>query len=81
MTQLAQNLVNTLLELPEAERWAIADLLYESRWNSKLNSEDAAAWRAFLDERLAAADRGEFAEGTADDVIQRARESLVQGRA
>lgn len=80
MTQHAENLVNALLELPEAERWAIADLLYESRWNSKLNSADAAAWQAFLEERIAEADRGDFAEGTADDVIQRVRESLAQGQ-
>lgn len=80
MIQHAENLVNALLELPEAERWAIADLLYESRWNSKLNSADAAAWQAFLDERIAEADRGDFAEGTADDVIQRAHESLAQGQ-
>ena len=81
MTQVAETMLNALLQLPEAERWAIADLLYESRWNAKLNSQDAAEWQAFIDERLAAADRGEFAEGTADDVIQRARESLSQGRA
>ncbi len=81
MTKTSETMLNALLELPEAERWAIADLLYESRWNAKLNTEDAAAWRAFLDERLAAVDRGDFAEGTADDVIRRARESLAQGRA
>ena len=81
MTKTAETMLNALLELPEAERWAIADLLYESRWNTQLKADDAAAWRAFLDERLAAADRGDFAEGTADDVIRRARESLAQGRA
>lgn len=80
MTQLAENLLSILLELPEAERWAIADLLYESRWNSKLSSADAAAWQALIEERLAEADRGDFAPGTPFDVIEEARLDLAEGK-
>ena len=78
MTPVADNLVNALLELPEAERWAIADLLYESRWNSKLDTDDSAVWQAFLEERIAAADRGDFAPGSAFDVIDDIRRELAQ---
>lgn len=78
MTQHAEDLVSALFELPEDERWAIADLLNESRWNSRLSALDAAAWHAFLDERLAAADRGDLAPGSAFDVIDEIRTELAQ---
>ncbi len=80
MTQIAETVLDALLELPEAERSAIADLLYESLWNTKLSSADAAAWQAFIEERLAEADRGDFAPGTAFDVIEEARRDLAEGK-
>lgn len=80
MTQTAETVLKSALQLPEDQRAEVADLLYESLWNTKLSDTDTAAWQAFIEERLAAADRGEFAEGTADDVIQRVRESLAKGQ-
>lgn len=80
MTQLAETMVKDLLKLPDDERSAIADLLYESLWNTKLSSADAAAWQAFIEERLAEADRGDFAPGTAFDVIEEARRDLAEGK-
>ena len=72
-------LLETLLELPRPERARLARWLIESleRTGDSLNAE--ADWSAELDERLAAVDRGELAEGTAADVIRRAREVLAQG--
>lgn len=78
MTLVAESMLKELLELPEDERSAIADLLYDSLWNTNLNAKDAAGWQAFLDERIAEADRGEFAEGTADDVSENIRRELAE---
>ena len=80
MTKTAETMLDALLELPDAERSAIADLLYESLWNTKLSSADAAAWQAFIEERLAEADRGDFAPGTPFDVIEEARRDLAEGK-
>ena len=80
MTQIAETMLNALLELSESERSAIADLLYESLWNTKLSSVDAVAWEAFIEERLAQADRGDFAPGTPYDVIEEARRDLAEGK-
>ena len=78
MTLVAESMLKELLELPEDERSAIADLLYESLWNNSLNAKDTAGWQAFLDERIAEADRGEFAEGPADDVSENIRRELAE---
>lgn len=80
MTQTAETVLKSALQLPEDQRAEIADVLYESLWNTKLSDADAAAWDAFIDERLAQADRGEFAPGTAFDVIEEARRDLAEGK-
>ena len=80
MTQTAETVLNSALQLPEAQRAEIADLLYESLWNTKLSSADAVAWEAFIEERLAQADRGDFAPGTPYDVIEEARRDLAEGK-
>ncbi len=80
MTQTAKTVLNSALQLPEEQRAEIANLLYESLWNTKLSSADTAEWQAFIEERLAEADRGEFAPGTAFDVIEEARRDLAKGR-
>ena len=78
MTQTAETVLNSALQLPEEQRAEIADLLYESLWNAKLPSTDAVAWEAFIEERLAQADRGDFAPGTAFDVIENVRRDLAE---
>ena len=78
MTQTAETVLNSALQLPEEQHAEIADLLYESLWNAKLPSTDAVAWEAFIEERLAQADRGDFAPGTAFDVIENVRRDLAE---
>lgn len=80
MTPVAEDILKSFQHLPEEEQSAVVDLLCESLWSAKLKPADVANWQAFLEERIAAADRGDFAEGTADDVIQRVRESLAKGQ-
>lgn len=76
MTQAAAELLKSLLELPERDRLAIADELYESVGDLETRSNEPFDWTTFIDERAAAADRGEFAEGTAFEVIERARRKV-----
>ena len=78
MSQVVESVLKSVLELPEADRCEIADRVCESLWNTKLTADDAAAWQSFLEERIAAADRGEFAPGSAFDVIEEIRRELVQ---
>ncbi len=75
MTQSTETMLNVLLELPEAERIEIANRLIDSVDRHELDP-DAAAWEAFLEERLAAVDRGDFAPGTAFDAIEEIRSEL-----
>lgn len=77
MTNSAE-LIETLLELPRPERARLAHWLIESLEPAVVSANAEAAWSAEIQERLAAVDRGEFAEGTAIDVIRRAREALKQ---
>ena len=79
MTQVAETALNSLLELSDAERAEIADWLYESLWKTKLNARDATAWETFLEQRIAEADRGDFAPGTPFDVIEETRRDLAGG--
>jgi chorismate mutase len=78
MTQTAESVLKSLLELPEADRCEIMDRVSESLWNTQLNAEDAAAWQSFLEERIAAADRGDLAAGSAFDVVEEIRRELAQ---
>ncbi len=77
MTQTAETMLDALLELPEADRVAIANRLIDSVDSVELEP-DAAAWEAFLEERLAAADRGDFSPGTPFDVIEEIRREIRQ---
>jgi hypothetical protein len=78
MTQTAETVLKSALQLPEDQRAEIADILYESLWNTKLSDADAAAWEAFIEERLAAVDRGDFAPGTPFDAIEEIRREIRQ---
>ena len=76
MTQIVEDILKSFQDLPEEEQSAVVDLLCESLWKTKLKSADAEKWQVFLEERIVAADRGEFAEGTADEVIEGIRREL-----
>lgn len=72
MTPIAERVLKALLELPTDERIEIADRLYQS----VETAESATEWQAFIEERLAQADRGEFVEGTVDEMIEGIRREL-----
>lgn len=80
MTQIAEEILKSFQELPEEEQCEVVDQLCESLWKTKLKSADAEDWQAFLEERIAAADRGDFAPGSAFDVIEEIRQELRQSR-
>lgn len=77
MTKIAETMLDTLLELSEADRVAIANRLIDSVDSVELDP-DAAAWETFLEERLAAADRGDFSPGTPFDAIEEIRREIRQ---
>ncbi len=77
MTQIAENILQSLLELPEADRVAIANRLIDSVDSIEMDPV-AAAWEAFLEERIAAADRGDFSPGTPFDAIEEIRREIRQ---
>ena len=77
MTQVAETLLKSLLELSEADRVHVADRLYESIEEVKAYEEDSAAMRLLIEERLAEADRGEFAPGSAFEVLDEIRRELT----
>lgn len=80
MTQVAESILKMLLELPVSDRTEVVEQAYESLWNTKLNAEEAIAWQSFLEERIAEADRGDFAHGTPFDVIEEIRLELAEGK-
>lgn len=80
MTQVAETVLESILKLPVADRREIVDRLCESLWNMELEPDEELAWQNFINERLAAADRGDFAPGTAFDVIEEVRRELHQQR-
>ena len=77
MTQTAETMLSALLELPEAERVEIANRLIDSVDSNGLDPR-AAEWESFLEERLAAVDRGDFAPGNGFNVIEEIRIELRQ---
>lgn len=77
MTQTAETMLDILLELPEADRVAIANRLFDSVEAIEPDA-DAAAWETFLEERIAAADRGDFSPGTPFDAIEEIRREIRQ---
>jgi hypothetical protein len=80
MTQIAEEILKSFQELPAEEQCEVVDQLCESLWKTKLKSADAEDWQTFLEERIAAADRGDFAPGSAFDVIEEIRQELRQSR-
>lgn len=78
MTQIAEDILKYFQDLPEDEQSEVVDLLCESLWKTRLKSADAEEWQAFLEERIAAADRGDFAPGTPFDAIEEIRRELRQ---
>ncbi len=80
MTQVAESVLKSLLELPHEDRCEIADRVCESLWNAKLSPQESAEWQSFLEERMAEADRGEFAPGTPYDVLEETRRDLAEGK-
>ena len=80
MTQAAESVLQSVLNLPESDRREIVDRVCESLWNTELDADEELAWQAFLDERLAAADRGDFVTGTPYEVIEDIRRELAEGK-
>ena len=80
MTQIAESVWKSLQELSEQDRAEIAERIYESLGTAITPDADLAAWDDFLGERLAAADRGDFAPGSAFDVIEDVRREMHQMR-
>ena len=78
MTQVAESLLKSLLEWSEADRVHVADRLYESIEEVEAYEEDSAAMRSLIEERLAEADRGEFAPGSAFEVLDEIRRELTE---
>ena len=71
------------LQLPFEQREALAFRLLGSlhpRADDLSEEEWAEAWGKEIERRLAAADRGEFAEGDWRDVIARLRGAVTQER-
>lgn len=80
MTQIAESVWKSLQELSEQDRAEIAERIYESLGTAMPPDSDLAAWDDFLGERLAAGDRGDFAPGSAFDVIEDVRREMHQLR-
>ena len=70
--------LDRLLELPVPQRAALAHGLLLSLEADDQSAEAEADWACELESRLAAADRGEYAEGDWRAVIARVRSELGQ---
>ncbi|MBC7821752.1 MAG: hypothetical protein IAG10_33110 [Planctomycetaceae bacterium] len=70
MTQVAETVLKSLLELSDDEQAEVMERFYES-----LDS-DERGWNALITERLAAVDRGDFVSGTPDEIIDGIRREL-----
>ena len=71
MTQVAETVLKSLLELTNDEQQEVMDRFYESI------DSDQRGWNALIDERLADVDRGDFVSGTPDEVIDSIRCELL----
>ena len=80
MTQTAESVWKSLLELSDHERAEIAERIYETLGTASATDEEMTEWDDFLGERLAAVDRGNFAPGSAFDVIEDVRREMHQRR-
>ncbi len=70
MTQVAETVLKSLMELSDDEQVEVMERFYES-----LDTTDRG-WNSMISERLAAVDRGEFVSGTPDEIIDDIRREL-----
>ena len=70
MTQGAETVLKSLLELSDDEQAEVMERFYE------LLEADGRGWNAMIAERLASADRGDFVSGTPDEIIDGVRREL-----
>lgn len=70
MTQVAETVLKSLLELSDDEQAEVMERFYES-----LDATERG-WSAMIHERLAAVDRGDFVTGTPDEIIDGIRREL-----
>ena len=74
MTQVAETVLKSLLELSHDEQAEVMERYYE------LLELDGRGWNSLIEERLAAADRGDFVSGTPDEIIDGIRRELHLNR-
>ena len=74
MTQVAETVLKSLMELSDDEQAEVMERFYES-----LDATERG-WNAMINERLAAVDRGDFVSGTADEIIDGIRRELHLNR-
>lgn len=74
MTQIAETVLKSLMELSDDEQAEVMERFYE--WLEA----DGRGWNAMITERLAAADRGDFVSGTPDEIIDGVRLELQLDR-
>ena len=70
MTQVAETVLKSLLDLTDDEQAEVMERYYESIESVQ------RGWNALIEERLAAVDRGDFVSGTPDEVIESVRREL-----
>lgn len=70
MTQVAETVLKSLMELSDDEQAEVMERFYES-----LDATERG-WNAMINERLAAVDRGDFVSGTPDEIIDDIRREL-----
>ncbi len=74
MTQVAETVLKSLLELSDGEQTEVMERFYESI------ESDQRGWNALIEERLAAVDRGDFVSETPDELIDGVQRELHQHR-
>ena len=74
MTQVAETVLKSLLELSDDEQVEVMDRYYESLESTQ------RGWNSMIEERLAAVDRGDFVSGTPDEIIEGVRRELHSHR-
>ena len=74
MTQVAETVLKSLLELSDDEQADVMKRFFESL------ESDERGWNALITERLAVVDRGDFVSGTPDEIIDGIRRELQLDR-
>lgn len=70
MTQVAETVLKSLMELSDDEQAEVMERFYES-----LDATERG-WNAMIRDRLTAVDRGDFVSGTPDEIIDDIRREL-----